>query len=105
MGTAALVLGIVGLLLFWTVVGGVVLGILALIFGFIGRGRVKRREADNPGAATAGIVLGSLAVVAGIAFTLVIFLAIEEDQQKYEDCLLRGVSQPICRDRYDPPDP
>jgi len=105
MGTAALVLGIVGLLLFWTVIGGIVLGILALIFGFLGRGRVKRREADNGGAATAGIVLGALALVAGIVFTLVVVLAVAEDQEKYEECLARGVAQPICQQRHDPPDP
>ena len=42
LGTAALVLGILALVTCWTVIGGVVLGVLAVIFGFIGRGRVKR---------------------------------------------------------------
>jgi heme/copper-type cytochrome/quinol oxidase subunit 2 len=68
LGTAALVLGIVGLLLFWTVIGGIVLGILALIFGIIGRGRAKRGEATNGGVATAGLVLGAVAIVVSIAY-------------------------------------
>lgn len=71
LGTAALVLGIVGLLLFWTVIGGILLGILALIFGLIGRGRAKRGEATNGGLATAGAVLGAVAVVASLVLVAV----------------------------------
>ena len=66
MGTAALVLGIVGFLLAILVVGGL-LGLLAVIFGFVGLSRVRRGEATNRGSAIAGIVLGAIAVVlAGI---------------------------------------
>jgi hypothetical protein len=35
-GVAALVLGILALLLSWTIIGGVLLGALALIFGVLG---------------------------------------------------------------------
>src|ERR1700732_5624308 len=49
LGTAALVIAIVGLLLCFTVVGGVVLGIAAVVMGFTGRGRVKQGEAKNGG--------------------------------------------------------
>ncbi|WP_299533269.1 DUF4190 domain-containing protein [uncultured Streptomyces sp.] len=68
MGTAALVLGIVA------VVGicfggiGALVGIPALVFGVLGRGRAKRGEANNGGMALAGIILGSIGVVAGAAF-------------------------------------
>ena len=34
-----------------------------MIIGFLGRGRVKRGEANNGGVAIAGIVLGALAIV------------------------------------------
>jgi hypothetical protein len=68
LGTTALVLAIVGLLFCWSVFGGIVLGILAVIFGFVGRGRVKRGEANNGGVATAGIILGFLSVIAGVVF-------------------------------------
>src|SRR5438045_1694313 len=43
-GTAALVLGIIGLVLFWTIVLGVVLGVLALVFGILGHKRANRGE-------------------------------------------------------------
>ncbi|MEU6511947.1 DUF4190 domain-containing protein [Streptomyces sp. NPDC046942] len=66
MGTAALVCGIlaaVGFLL-WPI--ALVLGILAVIFGAVGRGKAKRGEATNPGMALAGLICG----VAGIVLVL-----------------------------------
>jgi hypothetical protein len=63
MGTAALVLGILAVLLCWSVVGGILLGILAIIFGAVGRGRANRGEATNKGSATAGIVTGVIGVI------------------------------------------
>ena len=68
LGIAALVIAIVGLLFCWTVFGGIVLGAVAVVVGFVARGRVKRGEADNGGVAIAGIVLGVISVIAGLAF-------------------------------------
>ncbi len=54
---------------------GLVLGPTALIFGVLGLQRVKRIPAlVGRGHAIAGIVLGSLAIVANIAGILVLFL-------------------------------
>ncbi|MET0797839.1 MAG: DUF4190 domain-containing protein, partial [Rhodococcus sp. (in: high G+C Gram-positive bacteria)] len=36
-GTVALVLAILGVLFSWTIVGGIVLGLIAIVLGFIGR--------------------------------------------------------------------
>ena len=69
-GVAALVLGILALLLSWTVVGGVLLGIAAIVFGVLGRGRAKRGEADNGGLALAGLVLGVLGLLAAAALVI-----------------------------------
>ncbi|GAA2441161.1 DUF4190 domain-containing protein [Streptomyces glaucus] len=66
MGTTGLVLGIIGVvcsLTFFLWFFGVVLGILAIIFGAIGRGKANRGEATNKGAATAGLVCGIVATV------------------------------------------
>lgn len=66
MGTASMVLGIIGLVCYVTVVMwwlGIVLGILAIIFGAVGRGKVKRGEATNKTAATSGLVCGIIATV------------------------------------------
>ena len=67
LGVAALVLGILGLLTFWTVIGGILLGIVAVVLGIIGRGRAKKGVATNGGVALAGIITGALAVLVTIA--------------------------------------
>ncbi|KOT34358.1 membrane protein [Streptomyces caelestis] len=66
MGTTGLVLGIIGLvcsLTFFLWFFGVILGILAIIFGAVGRGKANRGEATNKGAATAGLICGIVATV------------------------------------------
>jgi len=63
LGTAALVVGVIALLTSWLIFGGL-LGIVAIILGVIGLGRVKRHEATNRGSAIAGIVLGVLGLLA-----------------------------------------
>ncbi|MFF3291766.1 DUF4190 domain-containing protein [Streptomyces sp. NPDC003023] len=81
LGTAALVLGIIGLLfgvipfLFWI---GSILGLLALILGLVGRGRAKRAEATNKGSATAGAVLGLLALIVSVIIGIVTVMAVDE---------------------------
>ena len=66
-GSTALVLGIGSLAASFTIVPGLVLGVLALIFGVRGHRHVERREADNPSVTTAGIVLGVVGIAASIA--------------------------------------
>jgi hypothetical protein len=68
LGIAALILAVLGLLFSWTIAGGIILGLVALIIGFLARGRVKRGEATNGGLAVSGIVLGALAIVLGLVF-------------------------------------
>ncbi|WP_030168144.1 DUF4190 domain-containing protein [Streptomyces sp. NRRL S-813] len=66
MGTTGMVLGIIGVvcsLTFFLWFFGVILGILGIIFGAIGRGKANRGEATNKGAATAGLVCGIIATV------------------------------------------
>ncbi|MFV1990799.1 MAG: hypothetical protein ACC652_08690, partial [Acidimicrobiales bacterium] len=66
---AAMILGIVGLVLFWTIALGVILGALALIFGLIGRKRAKAAPGNvNAGKALAGIILGAGAIAASLLF-------------------------------------
>ncbi|GAT11282.1 DUF4190 domain-containing protein [Mycolicibacterium novocastrense] len=87
-GIAALVVAIIALL---SVFGGVVLGVVAVILGFIGWGRAKRGEATNGGIAVAGIVLGFLSIIEAI---VVIWLAVwgfnEVGGSDYIDCISRA---------------
>jgi heme/copper-type cytochrome/quinol oxidase subunit 2 len=74
MGVAAMVLGILSVCLFCLYgVVGIVLGVLALIFGILGRKRVRAGSATNSGQALAGIILGSIGIAIG---TIVVGLLI-----------------------------
>ena len=64
-GVASLLLGISALLTCWLLLG-VPLGIAAVITGDLARRRVTRGQADNPRIATAGLVLGVLAILASL---------------------------------------
>jgi ABC-type phosphate transport system permease subunit len=64
-GVIAVILGVLALATCWLLIG-VPLGIAALITGDIARRRAGRGEATNPKAATAGFVLGAVAIVAGL---------------------------------------
>jgi uncharacterized protein DUF4190 len=68
LGITSLVLAIIALLGVWSVVAGIVLGLAAVVIGFLARGRVKRGTANNGAVAIAGIVLGALAVIVGVVF-------------------------------------
>lgn len=67
-GIAALVTAIIGLVFVWSVIGGLMLGAVAIILGFVGYGRAKRGAATNGGVAIAGTVLGAIAVVLSLVF-------------------------------------
>jgi hypothetical protein len=64
-GVASLLLGLVALITCWLLIG-VPFGIAAVITGDMGRGRAKRGEANNLRTATAGMVLGGVAIAAGL---------------------------------------
>ncbi|MFC8509565.1 DUF4190 domain-containing protein [Streptomyces sp. NPDC057411] len=87
LGTTALVLGIVGLVLaiipflFW--LGGI-LGLLALIFGIVGASRAGKGLATNKGAAISGLVLGAVSIVVSIAWTVVIATAVKDVADEIE---------------------
>ncbi|WP_454790133.1 DUF4190 domain-containing protein [Mycolicibacterium lutetiense] len=68
LGVAALILAIVALLLTWSVIGGLVFGIVALVLGFLAHGRYRRGEATNGGVAVTGIALGAIACVLSLVF-------------------------------------
>lgn len=81
LGTAALVLGIIGALsglipiLFW--LAGV-LGVIALVLGLAGRGRVKRGEAVNKGVTTTGAVLGIVSLILSVVGAVITFKAVDD---------------------------
>jgi hypothetical protein len=96
LGIASLVIAIVALVLVWSVGGGVILGAIAAVIGFVARGRVKRGEANNGGVAVAGIVLGIVAIVVGLIFVPIwMGLWNETGGGDYIDCLQKAGSDPV----------
>jgi TRAP-type mannitol/chloroaromatic compound transport system permease large subunit len=70
MGTAALVVGVVALvlaalLIFFPI--AFILGILAVIFGIVGMRRADRGEANNRNHALSGLICGALAFVLAVS--------------------------------------
>jgi hypothetical protein len=108
MGTAALVFGVLALLsivIVWVPFLGivtVVLAILAIILGSIGRGRVKSMQATNGGVAMTGLVLGVIMLIIGvITQILVIFFAVAflnfggaNSLQQLQGCVNNANNQP-----------
>lgn len=95
LGTAALVLGIIALLLSWVpIIGfiGFVLGILALVLGIVGILRARKGHASNLVVAAVGTGLGALAIVISTAVFGV--FAYEVDKQINESGMVSGADAP-----------
>ncbi|MEV7886258.1 DUF4190 domain-containing protein [Streptomyces sp. NPDC002817] len=75
MGTAGLVLGILSALVFCLWPLAIVLGILGVIFGAIGRGKARKGVATNPGQALAGIICGAAGIALGIGMVVLLVVA------------------------------
>lgn len=84
LGTAAMVLGITAIVPGFAFFG-IVLGTLAIIFGFVGRARAQRGIADNGGQALAGIITGIIGLILATLFTVSV--------------AVQGVHLQHCRDR------
>ncbi|MET9672418.1 DUF4352 domain-containing protein [Streptomyces sp. NPDC006482] len=81
LGTAALILGIIGTisglipLLFW--LAGT-LGLIALILGLVGKGRVKRGEANNKGVTLTGAILGLASLILATVGLIITVTAVSD---------------------------
>jgi ABC-type phosphate transport system permease subunit len=79
LGVASLLLGFVALISCWLLIG-IPFGVAAIITGDMARRRVTRGQATNPRAAMVGIVLGSVAIVAGLV-AVGYFASVDADKQ------------------------
>ncbi|MCX4723427.1 DUF4190 domain-containing protein [Streptomyces sp. NBC_01306] len=93
-GVAALVLGILSVVIFCAWGLGIILGTLALIFGILGRKRANRGEANNGGMALAGIILGPIGIVVSAAFLSVVIWGISQSPHTTPDYGSDGSTYP-----------
>jgi hypothetical protein len=68
MGLAAMTLGILSVPLVLIPFLGIVLGILAVVFGILGMKRAARSQATNKGQALTGVICGAVGVVGAVIF-------------------------------------
>jgi hypothetical protein len=98
-GIAALVLGLLSLPAAFTVIFGVLLGIAAVIFGALGRGRAKKGQANNGGMAVAGLVLGIVGIVVSLVIAAFVgSLLSRADIDGFRDCLESAGSDQAAKD-------
>jgi len=92
-GTAALVVGVVSLVLAVLVIFAVLaipLGIIAAILGGIGMSRASKGEADNRGHALTGLITGLLSIVVAVAIGISFVRLIAQHQsdfRKFGTCM------------------
>ncbi len=85
---AALVLGVLALITCWTVIGGILFGLLAIALGFVAMSRAKRGLSGGRGMAIAGVVLGALGLILSIVLISVGLSLLNSDSgQQLQECL------------------
>ena len=95
MGIAALVLGIVSLVLFFACGAGILAGVLAVVFGFLGMGKAKELGKGR-GMSLAGVILGLVGIVGGILFLVLVTIGVNKASDNINDAI-----GPANKDNYD----
>jgi Domain of unknown function (DUF4190) len=73
LAVASLVLGIVGLVLWWLTFG--VAALLAVVFGHVGLSQTRRGDRGGRGMAVAGLSMGYVGLAAALVFVIVLAVA------------------------------
>jgi hypothetical protein len=88
MAITALVLGILALVTCWTVIGGVLLGLGAIVVGLIALIRIKQGRAGGRGMAIGGIVTGAIGLLVAIVVIILGVSIINSDSgQNLRECM------------------
>lgn len=88
MAVTALVLGIVALIGFWTVIGGILFGLAAVVFGLIAFTRARRGSASGGVMAMIGLILGLLSLIgAVVALVLTMHVYNNTGGREFFECL------------------
>ncbi|MFD3919641.1 DUF4190 domain-containing protein [Streptomyces sp. NPDC058595] len=91
---AALVLGIIACLLFWTIAGGIVLGLLAVVLGIMGVRRARGGRAPHRTMSIIGTVLGALGLVVSTVLVIIGVSLLNSDEfDNFGDCMRSADSQ------------
>ncbi|MBL1073212.1 DUF4190 domain-containing protein [Nocardia sp. 2] len=84
----ALVLGILSLPAVFTVIGGVLLGLIAVIIGIVAMSKARKGQAGGTGMAVTGLILGALGLIGSVIFGLIIWVFVKDTGvTDYVDCV------------------
>lgn len=104
-GTAitALILGIVGIVLFCIPIIGAPLAVLAVVLGFIGRSQASKRGTSGGGLGLAGIITGGIGLVINVLMLYFIFVVIGGVGAffDYADCVSETNDMEYCEDQLE----
>jgi hypothetical protein len=70
-----LIFGILSILTFWTVIFGIIFGLIAIIFGGISLSNLKKNGKSGKSIATVGLVLGIVSLLLSVLLVYLIILA------------------------------
>jgi hypothetical protein len=73
LGLIAMIVGIASIPLACCFGAGTVLGIIAVILGYMGKGKAEKGEATNGGQARAGLICGFVGIGIGILWFIFVF--------------------------------
>ncbi|MFE3208053.1 DUF4190 domain-containing protein [Streptomyces niveus] len=94
LAVAALVLGIIACLLFWTIAGGILLGLLAVVLGIMGIRRARGGRAPHRTMSIVGVVLGALGLVVSTVLVVIGVSLLNSDEfENFGDCMRQADSQ------------
>ncbi|ORI20525.1 hypothetical protein BJD99_03425 [Rhodococcus sp. 1163] len=101
----AVVLAILGIVLCWTILGGIIFGLLAVVIGFIGRSKSRKGTATNGAISLVSIILGLVAVALSIVLLVVgIGLFNRSGGKDFADCISHAGNnqreQQRCADKW-----
>jgi hypothetical protein len=107
MALAAMIVGILSLLIAWIpFIGilGTIGGIVALVLGFVGRGRIKKTGAGGNGMAITGIATGAIAIALSVLITGFFFVAGDgffAEFGSYIECVEETGDEAGCQRRFE----
>lgn len=94
MAIAALVLGIAACVFFWTVFGGILLGLVGLVLGIVAARRARGGRAPHRARAIVGAALSALALIASTVIVVIGVSFLTSDSFKdYNDCIKHADNQ------------
>ncbi|MFC3495975.1 hypothetical protein [Glycomyces rhizosphaerae] len=111
-GVTALVLGLVGLIIFSWIPGinlftAIPIGLLAVIFGIVALAKAGSRGGKGKGTGGTGLITGLLAIIASILMTVFVFNTLSSEADKIEqetiqDCIDSGYgTEEECQQLWD----